>query len=114
MGYNIGFFKATDTGFSGKITTLVHAIDVEFQRVIDRTNSKAPALRGYTGELQLAAAWEYSGKYGKFYKVSFDDPSFATGEYFLSRNKGMDDGWTLSFERSARKKDDAKASSQAA
>ena len=70
MGYNIGFFKATDTGYEGTIETLTHKLNVQFHRILDRTNSKAPALRGYVGELQIAAAWEYSGKYGKFYKVS--------------------------------------------
>jgi uncharacterized protein (DUF736 family) len=114
MGYNIGFFKATDTGFSGRVTTLLHDSEVEFHRVLDRTNSKAPALRGYIGELQIAAAWEYKGKYGTFYKVSFEDPSFASGEYFLNRNKGVDDGWTLSFERTARKREDRPATQQAA
>jgi uncharacterized protein (DUF736 family) len=114
MGYNIGFFKATDTGFTGTIETLTHKLKVDFHRVLDRTNGKAPGLRLYVGELQIAAAWEYSGKYGKFYKVSFEDPSFASGEYFLNRNRGTDEGWTLSFERTARKKDDKPAAQQAA
>ena len=114
MGYNIGFFKATDTGFSGRITTLVHDLEVEFHRILDRTNNKAPALRGYVGELQIAAAWEYTGKYGKFYKVSFEDPSFASGEYFLNRNKSVDDGWTLSFERTRTKREDKADTKQAA
>ena len=114
MGYNIGFFKATDTGFSGKIQTLVHNLEVELHRVLDRTNGKAPAIRGYVGELQIIAAWEYSGKYGKFYKLSFDDPSFASGDYFLSRNRGTDEGWTLSFERSRTKKQEVAPAQQAA
>lgn len=109
MGYNIGFFKATDTGFSGRITTLLHDCEVEFHRVLDRTHSKAPSLRGYIGELQIAAAWEYSGKNGKFFKVSFEDPSFSSGEYFLNRNRGIEDGWTLSFERTSRKREDKPA-----
>ena len=114
MGYNIGFFKATDTGFTGKLQTLVHNLEIELHRVLDRTNGKAPAIRGYVGELQIIAAWEYSGKYGKFYKLSFEDPSFATGEYFLNRNKGVDDGWTLSFERTSRKREDKPSTQQAA
>lgn len=113
MGYNIGFFKSTDTGFEGKIETLTHKLTVEFHRVLNRTNSKAPAVEGFVGDLKIAAAWEYNGKYGKFYKVSFEEPSFATGEYFLNRNRGVDDGWTLSFERSSRKREDAPAKSAA-
>ena len=41
MGYNIGFFKATDTGYTGKIQTLVHNFQVEFHRVIDPTTSSS-------------------------------------------------------------------------
>jgi uncharacterized protein (DUF736 family) len=114
MGYNIGFFKATNSGYEGKIETLTHKLTVEFHRVLNRTNSKAPAIEGYVGELKIAAAWEYNGKYGKFYKVSFDDPSFSSGEYFLNRNRGVEDGWTLSFERTSKKKEDKGAVQQAA
>jgi len=105
MGYNIGFFKATNSGYEGTIETLSHKLKVEFHRVLNRTNSKAPAIEGFVGELKIAAAWQYNGKYGTFYKVSFDDPSFSSGEYFLNRNRGVDDGWTLSFERTRRKED---------
>jgi len=108
MAYNIGFLKSTDNGFMGKIETLALKIQVEFHRVLDRTNSKAPALEAFVGDLKIGAAWEYNGKYGKFYKVSFEDPSFSSGEYFLNRNRGVEDGWTLSFERTARKRDEAK------
>lgn len=62
----------------------------------------------------MIAGWEYKGKYGTFYKLSFEDPSFASGGYFLSRNKGVEDGWTLSFERTSRKKDSAATVQQAA
>jgi len=114
MGYNIGFFKATDTGFTGKIQTLVHNLEVEFHRVLNRTNGKTPAIRGYVGDLQIIAGWEYKGKYGTFYKLSFEDPSFASGEYFLSRNKGVEDGWTLSFERTRPKREEKAETKQAA
>ena len=114
MGYNIGFFKATDTGFTGKIETLALKLQADFTRVLSRTNQKAPAFDIYSGDLKIGAAWEYTGKYGKFCKVSFEDPSFSSGEYFLSRNRGVEDGWTLSFERSTRKKEDTAAAKQAA
>jgi uncharacterized protein (DUF736 family) len=52
MGINIGFFKATNGGYEGKITTLLHNLDLTFERVIDRTNEKAPAFHIYSGELQ--------------------------------------------------------------
>ena len=107
MGYNIGFFKATDTGYTGTIETLTHKLKVDFHRILDRTNGKAPALEGICGELKIAAAWEYTGRNGKYFFVSFEDPSFSSGKYYLSRNRGVDDAWTLSFERPKEKKDNA-------
>jgi uncharacterized protein (DUF736 family) len=114
MGYNIGFFKATDTGYTGKIETLALKLQADFIRVLNRTNQKAPTFEIYSGDLKIGAAWEYTGKYGKFTKVSFEDPSFSSGEYFLNRNRGVEDGWTLSFERTSRKKEDKTETKQAA
>lgn len=114
MAYNIGFFKTTDNGFTGKIETLALKAQVELHRVLNRTNNKSPSLECFVGDLKIGAAWEYNGKYGKFYKVSFEDPSFSSGEYFLNRNRGVEDGWTISFERTARKKQDTAEASQAA
>ena len=65
---------------------------------------RAPALEAFVGDLKIGAAWELNGKYGKVYKVSFEDPGFSSGEYFLNRNRGVDEGWALSFERNGRKK----------
>ena len=44
MGYNIGSFKATDTGYTGTIETLTHKITADFTRVLNRTNQNAPAF----------------------------------------------------------------------
>ena len=104
MGYNIGFFKATDTGYKGKIETLTHKLTVEFNRVLNRTNEKAPALEIFCGELRIGAAWERQGKTGKYLSVSLEDPSFSSGFYNLYRNNGVEDGYTLSFERPKAKK----------
>jgi hypothetical protein len=40
--------------------------------------------------------------------VSLEDPSFSAGYYNLYRNTGVEDGYTLSFERPKAKKDDVK------
>ena len=114
MAYNIGFFKTTDNGYEGTIETLAFKAQVKLHRILNRTNSKAPALEAFVGDLKIGAAWEYNGKYGKFCKLSFEDPSFSSGEYFLNRNRGVDGGWTLSFERTTRKKEDKAETSQAA
>jgi hypothetical protein len=38
--------------------------------------------------------------------ASLEDPSFSSGYYNLYRNNGVEDGYTLSFERPKAKKED--------
>jgi uncharacterized protein (DUF736 family) len=116
MGYAIGFFKATNSGFEGKIETLALKIQAEFTRVINRTNQKLPAYEIYSGDLKIGAAWDkVSKKTGKKYIfVALEDPSFATGFYGLFRNSGVEDGYTLSFERDKQQRDTKPVVQQAA
>jgi uncharacterized protein (DUF736 family) len=107
MGYNIGFFKATNSGYEGTIQTLCHKFQAEFTRVTNRTNQNAPAYELYCGDLRIGAAWERTGKNGKYLSVSLEDPSFSSGFYNLYRNTGVEDGYTLAFERPKAKKTDA-------
>jgi uncharacterized protein (DUF736 family) len=109
MGYNIGFFKATNSGYEGKIETLALKIQAEFTRVVNRKNENAPAYELYAGDLRIGAAWERQGRNGKYLSVSFEDPSFSSGFYNLYRNNGVEDGYTLTFERPRSKKEDAPA-----
>ena len=109
MAYNIGFFKATNSGYEGRIETLALKIQAEFTRVLNRKSENAPAYEIYTGDLRIGAAWERQGRNGKYLSVSFEDPSFSSGYYNLYRNNGVEDGYTLSFERPRSKKDDSAA-----
>lgn len=56
MGYNIGSFKASDTGYTGTIETPTHKIVADFTRVLDRTNQSAPAYEIFSGDLRIGAA----------------------------------------------------------
>jgi len=114
MGYNIGSFKATDNGYTGRIETLALKVQADFHRVLDRTNQNAPAFEIYSGELRIGAAWERTGNSGKFLSVSLEDPSFSSGYYNLYRNRGVEDGYTLVFERPRSKKQDNVPARQAA
>lgn len=111
MGYNIGFFKATNSGYEGKIETLAIKIQAEFTRVINRTNQNAPSYEIYSGDLKIGAAWDkVSKKTGtKYIFVALEDPSFASGFYGLFRNSGVEDGYTLTFNRDKGQKDDKPA-----
>jgi uncharacterized protein (DUF736 family) len=114
MGYNIGFFNATDGGYAGTIETLSVKAPAEFTRVLNRTNEKAPAYEVFCGQLRIGVAWEYEGKSGKYLSVSLEDPSFSSGFYNLYRNKGTQEGYTLVFERHRSKKDGLADTKQAA
>jgi uncharacterized protein (DUF736 family) len=103
MAYNIGFFKATDTGFTGKIDTLALKVQADFHRVLNRTNDNAPAFDIFCGELKIGAAWERQGQKGKYLSVSFEDPSFSAGYYNLYTSS-IENGYTLTFERPKAKK----------
>ena len=114
MGYNIGFFKATTSGYTGKIETLSLKITAEFTRVLNRKNENAPAYELFSGDLRIGAAWERQGKQGKYLSVSLEDPSFSSGYYNLYRNNGVEDGYTLVFDRPRSKKEDNAPATQAA
>jgi uncharacterized protein (DUF736 family) len=113
MGYNIGFFKKTDTGFSGNIETLSLKATAEFTRVLDRKHANAPAFEIFSGDLRIGAAWERQGKSGKYLSVSFDDPSFSSGYYNLYGKRGVENGYELTFER-PRSRKEASETAQAA
>lgn len=114
MGYNIGSFKVTDTGYTGKIETLALKLQADFTRVLNRTNGNAPAFEIYSGDLKIGAAWERTGKSGKYLSVNLEDPSFSPGYYNLYRNRGVEDGHTLVFDRPRSRKDDKSEATQAA
>jgi uncharacterized protein (DUF736 family) len=109
MGYNIGFFKATDTGYTGTIETLALKVQAEFHRVLNRTNQNDPAFDILSGDLKIGAACERTGKNGKYLSVSLEDPSFSPGFYNLYRNRGVEDGQTLVFDRPKSEREDAPA-----
>ena len=108
MAFNIGFFKSTDNGYTGKIDTLAIKAQADFHRVLDRTNENAPAYEIFSGDLKIGAAWERLGRNGKYLSVSFEDPSFSSGYYNLYKSS-IEHGYTLTFERPKAKKDEKKA-----
>ena len=115
MGYNIGSFKATNGGYEGKITTLLHNLEVTFERVTNRTNENAPGFHLYAGELLLGAAWERKTKKGSRYlSVNLEDHTFSSGFYSLYRNEGVEDGYRLVFERPRTRKEDSTSAKPAA
>ena len=105
MAFNIGFFKATDTGFTGKIDTLAITVQAGFHRVLDRTHENAPAYEIFCGDLKIGAAWERQGQKGVPFRELREDPGFSSGYYNLYKSS-IENGHVLTFERPKAKQEE--------
>ena len=94
----IGNFTKTDNGFTGNISTLAIKAEVTFEKNGDKQSDNHPDFTLLAGSLKIGAAWERTGKKGRYISVIFDDPSFAPGFYTLTKT-GIEHGYTLTFER---------------
>jgi uncharacterized protein (DUF736 family) len=94
----IGTFIKTENGFTGTLRTLAINLPVSFTKNDEKQASNHPDYELLAGDLKIGAAWERTGKRGRFLSVSFDDPSFASGFYNLYKT-GAEQGYTLTFER---------------
>ena len=94
----IGTFTKTDTGFSGTLYTLAVKAEVTLKKNNDKQSDKHPDYELLFRDLKIGAAWDRTGKKGRFISVSFDDPSFAPGYYNLVKT-GIEHSFTLTFER---------------
>ena len=94
----IGNFTKTENGFTGNISTLAIKAEVIFDKNGDKQSDNHPDFTLLSGSLKIGAAWERTGKKGRYLSVSFDDPSFASGYYNLFKT-GIEHGYTLTFER---------------
>jgi uncharacterized protein (DUF736 family) len=99
----IGQFTKTENGFKGVIQTLAVKAETAFERNGDKQQDNHPDYDILAGDTKIGAAWERTGKHGRYLSVSFDDPSFAPGFYSLYKT-GSSQGYTLTFERARAKK----------
>ena len=78
----IGTFTRSEDGFTGVIRTLRLNARVRFVPA-EKPSDKAPDLRGYVGNVEIAAAWKRTAKdTGQvYYSVKLDDPSFPAAVY---------------------------------
>jgi uncharacterized protein (DUF736 family) len=100
---NIGTFTKTDNGFTGHTNTLAIKAEASFQRNGEKQSDNHPDYEIISGDTKIGAAWERTGKKGRYISVSLEDPSFATGYYNLYKT-GVEHGYTLTFERPKAKK----------
>ena len=73
----IGTFTRTETGYTGRVTTLTGSFAARFVK-IDEVSDKAPQFRALAGTAEIGAAWErHAEGTGEIYlSVRLDDPSF--------------------------------------
>jgi uncharacterized protein (DUF736 family) len=77
----IGTFTKTENGFTGTLHTLAVKAEVTLRKITDKQSGKHPDYELLFNDLKIGAAWDRTGKKGRFISVSFDDPSFAAGYY---------------------------------
>ena len=94
----IGTFTKTENGFIGNIKTLAVNAQASFEKNADKQTTNHPDYNLLSDGAKIGAAWERTGKKGRYLSVSFDDPSFAPGHYSLYKT-GAEHGYSLTFER---------------
>jgi uncharacterized protein (DUF736 family) len=99
----IGTFTKTENGFSGNLHTLAVKAKVIFEKNGDKQSDSHPDYSLVSGSTRIGAAWERTGKKGRYISVSFDDPGFAPGYYNLTKT-GVELTYSLTFERRPRAK----------
>jgi uncharacterized protein (DUF736 family) len=112
----IGAFKRTKAGISGRIRTL--ALDVELVLIpVDKRDAEsAPDYRIYLGDVggsevgpEVGAGWKRAGeKAGEYVSLRLDDPTFAQpirANLFQADDQGM--AFTLLWSRPPRRHETA-------
>ena len=94
----IGKFTKTEQGFKGLINTLAIKAEATFERNGDKQQDNQPDYEILASDIRIGAAWERTGKKGRYISVSLEDPSFSPGFYNLYKS-GIEHGYTLTFER---------------
>ena len=94
----IGTFTKTENGFTGTLHTLAVTAEVTLRKITDKQSGKHPDYELLLRDIKIGAAWDRTGKKGRFISVSFDDPGFAAGYYTLT-GTGTQPSYTLIFER---------------
>ncbi|UCI16728.1 DUF736 family protein [Mesorhizobium sp. B2-1-8] len=97
----IGVFQKTETGYSGRIQTLL--VDVELVLVPTGTSdNKAPDFRIHIGDgsgPEVGAAWKETGQTaGEYLSCRLEDPLFAR-RFRASLFRSDDGSWSLRWMR---------------
>jgi uncharacterized protein (DUF736 family) len=101
----IGTFTKTENGFTGNIATLAIKAQASFEKNGNKQADNHPDYHLLCEGMKIGAAWEHTGKKGRYISVDFDDPSFAPGYYSLTKT-GVELTYSLTFERPRAKKAD--------
>jgi uncharacterized protein (DUF736 family) len=74
---NLGIFTRTSDGFTGTVRTIDRSFPLELTVAAQKSKETSPDYRGFSGQAEVAAAWEQtSQKSGQDYvSVRISDPS---------------------------------------
>jgi uncharacterized protein (DUF736 family) len=95
----IGSFKNTGAGYTGRIETLTLKADVTLEPIRSQSE-KAPDFRAFTGITEIGIAFRRTSAKGREYITVFlDDPSFARGIWCNLLLGGKSEEFPLMWER---------------
>jgi len=92
------FTKQENGGYDGIIETLIFKTRVTLE-MAEKHNDKSPDFRLVTSRSDLGAAWERTGKSGRYLSVTFDDPSFPAPVNCRLVKTGIADRYSLIWDR---------------
>ena len=92
------FTKQDNGGFIGDLKTLTIKTKLSFEPTEKRSES-SPDFRITSGPAEFGAAWERTGKNGRYLSVSIDDPSFAAPINCRLVKTSIEHGFSLVWDR---------------
>ena len=92
------FTKHVNGGYDGTIDTLIFKARITLEP-LTKANDKSPDFRLMSGTCDVGAAWERTGRKGTYLSVTFDDPSFPTPINCRLVKTGIQDSYSLIWDR---------------
>ena len=92
------FTKQENGGFIGTLQTLTSQSRLTFEPQ-EKRNDSSPDFRILFGLADLGAAWERTGKNGRYLSVTLDDPSFPAPINCRLVKTSIEHGFSLVWDR---------------
>ena len=92
------FTKQENGGYDGTIETITFRAPLTFEPLTKRSEA-SPEFRIVSGTAEIGAAWERTGKKGRYLSVVLDDPTLAAPVHCRLVKTGVEHNFSLLWER---------------